>query len=99
MKSERWSSMQQDEIADILELANESIAEAVSRSLPEYLVFAEKIIVRELELTCKVLCFQCAEGLKVERKNAVEWVHKITGVSGYELIESCRANAVRVRRG
>lgn len=94
--------MQQSEVDEILKLYNEAGVEAASRSLPKYLIFAEKIISRELELVCKVLCFQCAEGHMVRKKggNSNDWVHIIAGtIPGYELIEPCRANSVRARRG
>lgn len=91
--------MDKKEVDDILGLYNEAGVEAASRSLPEYLVFAEKIISRELELAAKAICFQCAEGIKVEKKANGGWEHKITGASGYELREPCRANQVRMRRG
>ena len=91
--------MQKQEEAEISILYNESVDEASASGRLQHLIFAEKIISRELELTAKLLCFQCAEGNKVEKlEKRKEWAHRIVGTSGYELIETCRANLVRMRK-
>lgn len=84
---------------EITNLYNESVDEASASARPQYLVFAEKIMNRELEMIAKVLCFQCAEGIKAEKKGRTTvWIHTITGTSGYEFTEICRADAVRRAR-
>lgn len=86
--------MKKPEEDEITSLYNEAIEEASDSARPQYIVFAEKIMDRELELIAKVLCFQCAEGIKAEKKGRT-WNHTITGASGYEFTEVCRAEAVR----
>ena len=86
------------EVYEITILYNESVDEASASGRLQYLIFAEKIISRELEVTAKILCFQCAAGNKAEKKEkGNDWVHRITGTSGYELIETCRANGLRTK--
>ena len=87
------------EVYEITILYNESVDEVSASGRPQYLIFAEKIISRELELMAKLLCFQCAQGNKAEKlENRKGWSHRIVGTSGYELIETCRANGLRIKR-
>ena len=84
---------------EITKLYDESVVDASDSARPQYLVFAEKIISREINLIAKFLCFQCAAGQSVEKDQKREqWVHRIVGANNYELVEICRANVVRMSR-
>ena len=87
--------MIENEADAILNLYNEAIAEAPSRSLPEYIVFAEKIISREVEIAARVVCFMCAQGNKPEKRGTDTWKHVFKGSGVFETAELCRAGNIR----
>lgn len=90
--------MEEKEVDEIFGLYNEARAEATSRSLPEYLVFAEKIIIREVDRAAKAVCFMCNEGNHPMHNDRGYWVHEFHRSSGFVYIEPCRAHVIRARK-
>lgn len=90
--------VKQEDIDTISVLWNESEVEAPSRSLPNYIIFAEKIISREVEIAARAVCFMCNDGNIPERKTSV-WKHIFRGNGDYQTVESCRATNIRERLG
>lgn len=91
------ADVKQEDIDTISVLWNEAEVEAPSRSLPNYVVFAEKIINREIELAARTVCFMCNDGNKPQKKGTSSWIHAFEGSSGYKTTEMCRAANVRNR--
>lgn len=89
--------MRPEEIETILVLWNEAEVEAPTRLLPDCIVFAEKIISREVEIAAKAVCFICHHGNKPQKKDTSSWVHLFEGGSGYKTTEMCRAANIRNR--
>lgn len=89
--------MRQEDVDVILVLWNEAGVEAPTRLEPDYIIFAEKIISREVELAAKAVCFMCADDNKPQKKGINVWVHIFEGSSGYKTTEMCRAANIRNR--
>lgn len=87
--------MKENDTKEITDLWNEAVLETPSRSLPDYLVFAEKIISREIEIAARLVCFMCNDGNKPQKKSITVWVHIFEGSSGYKTTELCRAGNIR----
>lgn len=90
--------MRPEDVDIILVLWNEAGVEAPTRLEPDYIIFAEKIISREVELAAKAVCFMCNDGNNPERKNSV-WRHIFKGSGDYQTVEPCRATNIRERLG
>lgn len=90
--------MEEKEKDEILTLYTESIAEAPTKALPDYLIFAEKIIIREVNRAAKAVCFLCNEGNNPTQSVSGQWTHQFHRDSGFTYIESCRAHVVRMRK-
>lgn len=80
----------------IVDLWQESILEAQTKCLPESVVFAEKITEIENDRCCKIVCFLCNDGHKIESVG-MRWRHVITSDSGYNHMEWCRAESLRLK--
>lgn len=89
--------MRQEDVDVILVLWNEARVEAPTRLEPDYIIFAEKIIGREVELAARAVCFMCNDGNKPQKKGTSSWVHVFEGSSGYKTTEICRAANIRNR--
>jgi|CXWL01.1.fsa_nt_gi hypothetical protein len=87
--------MKQQDVDVVTSLWNEAIVEALGRCLPEHIVFAEKIISREVEIAARAVCFMCSNN-KPEKKNSV-WKHVFKGSDNYHTTEPCRAGNIRDR--
>ena len=87
--------MRQQDVDAVTGLWSEAVVEALGRCLPEHLVFAEKIISREVEIAARAVCFMCSNN-KPEKKNSV-WKHIFKGSDNYQTTESCRAGNIRDR--